>query len=360
LEEVSVGAAKRIRMADVAEAAGVSVSTVSHVLNATRFVAEETRIRVEQAAIGLGYAMRLRREAPTGPTIGLALTGASNPYLAELILGVESEARRAGYAMLFCDTHDEADTERDAVALLQSRRVDGIVLAPTRGWERLTLPLLHRHNTPFVLVDRFAEVPCDQVGTDSEAAACRLVEHLIKIGHSRIGMLVGLPGLSTSVERVRGYQRAHRTLGLALHPELMVDGDSSVPGGRRAALRLLRREPRPTALFAANNAMTIGALLALREENLAVGRDIALVAFDDLEWAEAMSPPLTAAAQPFHAIGARAVQLLTRRLDDPLASREIVRLPASLEHRHSCGCGVPLTGSDSSSAWRARSRPARS
>ena len=85
-----------------------------------------------------------------------------------------------------------------------------------------------------------------------------------------------------------------------------------------------------------------------------------LVAFDDLEWAEAMSPPLTAAAQPFHAIGARAVQLLTRRLDDPLASREIVRLPASLEHRHSCGCGVPLTGSDPSSAWRARSRPARS
>jgi len=340
---VSVDAAKRVRMADVAAVAGVSVSTVSHVLNATRFVAEETRNRVEQAAGSLGYAIRHRRDAPTGPTIGLALTGASNPYLAELILGVESEARRAGYAMLFCDTHDEADTERDAVALLQSRRVDGIVLAPSQGWERLTLPLLRRHNTPFVLVDRFAEVACDQVGTDSEAAAARLVKHLLKLGHRRIGMLVGLSGLSTSNERVRGYQRAHRALGLDPHPELMVDGDSSVPGGRRAALQLLRLQPPPTALFAANNAMTIGALLAVREENLVVGRDIALVAFDDLEWAQALSPPLTAAAQPFHAIGARAVRLLARRLDDPLASREIVRLPASLEHRHSCGCGVPVS-----------------
>ncbi|HEY0573874.1 MAG TPA: LacI family DNA-binding transcriptional regulator [Pseudonocardia sp.] len=336
-----MSAAKRVRMADVAELAGVSVSTVSHVLNATRFVAEETRSRVEQAAASLGYAIRQHRDAATGPTIGLALTGASNPYLAELILGVESEARRAGYAMLFCDTHDEADTERDAVALLQSRQVDGVVLAPTWGWERLTLPLLRKHNTPFVLVDRFTEVPCDQVGTDSEAAACRLVEHLIKLGHTRVGMVVGLAGLSTSAERVRGYRRAHRVCGLAVQPELLVDGESSVTGGRRAALRLLRGARPPTALFAANNAMTIGTLLALREENLLAGRDIALVSFDDLEWAEAMTPPLTAAAQPLHAIGARAVQLLARRLADPLASSEIVRLPASLEHRHSCGCGVP-------------------
>lgn len=324
-------------MADVAELADVSVSTVSHVLNGTRFVAEETRTRVEQAATSLGYLIRHRRESPVGPTMGLAITGASNPYLSELILGVESEAQRAGYAMLICDTHDDPKTERDAVALLLSRRVDGIVLAPTEGWDQLTLPLLRRQHTPYVLVDRFAEVPCDQVGTDSQTAASQLVEHLIKQRHTRIGMLVGLPGLSTSVERLRGYRKAHQAAGVPVRPELLRDGESSVDGGRRATLQLLR-QGEMTALFSANNAMTIGALLALREEGVVVGRDLALVSFDDLEWGEAMTPPLTAAAQPFHAMGARAVQLLARRLADPLAPREIVRLPASIEHRHSCGC----------------------
>jgi LacI family transcriptional regulator len=324
-------------MADVARIAGVSVSTVSHVLNGTRFVAEQTRTEVERAAASLGYTVRGRVDGGAGPTIGLALTGASNPYLSELILGVESEARRAGYAMLFCDTHDEPETERDAVTLLQSRRVDGIVLAPTPDWEQLTLPVLRRQHTPFVLVDRFSEAPCDQVGTESEMAACRLVDHLIGLGHTRIGMVVGLPGLSTSVERLNGYRRAHRLRNLAVRPELLADGESSVVGGRRATLRLLRRS-RPTALFTANNAMTTGALLALHEQRVAIGRDLALVAFDDMEWAEAMTPPLTAAAQPFHAMGARAVRLLTRRLGDPLASREIIRLPASIEHRRSCGC----------------------
>ncbi len=328
-------------MADVAELADVSVSTVSHVLNGTRFVAEETRTRVEQAATSLGYLIRNRRESPVGPTLGLALTGASNPYLSELILGVESEARRAGYAMLFCDTHDDARTERDAIALLLSRRVDGIILAPTEAWQQHTLPLLRRQHTPYVLVDRFAEAPCDQVGTDSESAASQLVEHLLKHRHTRIGMLVGLRGLSTSVERLRGYRRAHQTAGVPIRPELLRDGESSVAGGRRATLQLLRQGGM-TALFSANNAMTIGALLALREEGIVVGKDLALVAFDDLEWGEAMTPPLTAAAQPFHAMGARAVQLLSRRLADPLASREIVRLPASLEHRRSCGCEQPV------------------
>lgn len=331
-----MSAAKRIRMADVAELAQVSVSTVSHVLNGTRFVADETRTRVEQAAVSLGYSMR-KRDSTVGPTIGLALTGASNPYLAELILGVESEAQRAGYAMLFCDTHDHPVTERDAVALLLSRRVDGIVLAATEAWDEYTLPLLRRQRVPYVLVDRFSEAECDQVGTDSETAACQLVEHLIKQRHTHIGMLVGLRGLSTSAERLRGYRRAHQVAGLAIRSELLRDGESTVAGGRRAALALLRNK-KMTAMFSANNAMTIGALLAIREAGRVVGRDVSLVAFDDLEWGEAMDPPLTAAAQPFHAIGAKAVQLLVRRLADPLVSREIVRLPASIEHRRSCGC----------------------
>lgn len=332
-----MSAAKRVRMADVAKLADVSVSTVSHVLNSTRFVTEDTRTRVEDAAVTLGYLLR-RRESPAGPTIGLAVTGASNPYLAELILGVESEARRAGYAMLFCDTHDQPKAERDAVSLLLSRRVDGVILAPTDGSDQLTLPLLNRQNVPHVMIDRFrSDAGCDQVGTDSETAACQLVDHLIKRGHTRIGMLVGLRGLSTSAERLQGYRKAHRAGGVPVRAELLREGDSSVSGGRRATLQLLR-QGQLTALFSSNNAMTIGALLALREEGIEAGKDLALVSFDDMEWSEVLSSPLTAAAQPFHAIGARAVQLLVRRLADPLSARKIVRLPASIEHRTSCGC----------------------
>jgi LacI family transcriptional regulator len=325
-------------MADVAELADVSVSTVSHVLNGTRFVAAETRQRVERAATTLGYLVR-KCDAVVGPSIGVALTGASNPYLAELVLGIETEARRAGFAVLFCDTHDRPDDERDAIGLLLSRRVDGIVIAPTEGWEQVSLPLVRRHRTPYVLVDRFCTAEGDQVGADSETAAAQLVQHLIGHGHTRIGMLVGRRGLSTSTERLHGYRRAHRAAGLEVTSDLLRDGDSTVAGGRRATLALLRRGGM-TALFSANNAMTIGALLAFREQGLTVGRDLALVAFDDLELGEAMEPPLTVAAQPLHAIGARAVQLLTRRLTDPLAPRKVLRLPVSIEQRRSCGCGI--------------------
>jgi LacI family transcriptional regulator len=326
-------------MVDVAELAGVSISTVSHVLNGTRFVKAETRERVRHALDSLDYAP----PAPvvskrSGRALGLAITGASNPYFGDLIAGVESEASRAGFALLLCDTHDDAQLEATAVAALLAHNVEAVVLAPTPGWQDVTLPVLRKHQTPFVLVDRMSDVRCDQIGTENESVATALVEHLIDIGHRRIGMLSGLAGLSTTNERQLGYLEAHRAAGLTVDRNLVIAAHSTLAGGRAGVQSLLRLPDPPTAIFSANNAMTIGALIALKESRHRIPDDVALVTFDDFEWASAMSPALTAAAQPFHAMGARAVQLLMRRLADPFAPRRIERLPAEIEHRESCGC----------------------
>ena len=327
------------RLADVAALAGVSITTVSHVVNGTRYVAPDTRERVRHALEALRYeppAPMVNKRA--GRTIGLATTGASNPYVGELIQGVASEASRAGFALLLCDTYDDPQGEASAVATLLAHHVEAVVLAPTAGWETETLPLLRKHDTPFVLVDRMSEVRCDQVGTENEAVSVALVEHLLELGHRRVGMITGLSGLSTTGERLRGYLRAHEVLGHPVDKQLIVGGLSTVSGGRAAVSTMLRLRQPPTAIFSGNNAMTIGALLALKQARLRIPDQMALVTFDDFEWASAISPALTAAAQPFHAVGAQAVQLLQRRLADPFAPRRIVRLPAEIEHRESCGC----------------------
>ena len=149
---------------------------------------------------------------------------------------------------------------------------------------------MRKHNTPFVLVDRMSEVRCDQVGTENEAVSVALVEHLLELGHRRVGMLTGLAGLSTTGERVHGYLRAHEALGHPVDKQLIVPGLSTVAGGRSAVNTLLRLRQRPTAIFSGNNAMTIGALLALKQARLSIPDEMALVTFDDFEWAERHLP----------------------------------------------------------------------
>ncbi|MDT7672835.1 MAG: LacI family transcriptional regulator [Pseudonocardiales bacterium] len=328
-------------MSEVADAAGCSTTTVSHVLNGTRTVAAETRRRVEQAVSQLGYHRRITRpgHAPRNLTaVGLTLSGLSNPYFSDLVQGVERELARAGRVLVLADTHDDPETERRAVASLLKHRIEALVMAPTAGWTRRTWPLLRERRVPFVLVDRIVDADVDQVGVENEPGACVLVEHLLSLGHRRVGMIAGLPGLSTTVEREIGYRRAHQRRRVEVDPSLIVCGDSSLDGGRRAALRLLDRADPPTALFSGNNAMTVGALTALEDRDVAVPGDMAVVAFDDFEFSPLVRPRLTAAAQPCHAMGARAVQLLLRRLTSPGLPAQTVRIPASIEHRDSCGC----------------------
>jgi LacI family transcriptional regulator len=331
-----------VTMTEVAHAAGVSVSTVSHVVNGTRLVAPQTRERVQHAMRILGYEHHPTARslaAGSNQTIGLAITAASNPYWVELIQGIDGEATRAGLNLLIVDTRDDARHEATAVANLIAHHIEGLVIAPAVGWRDVTLPLLRDHPIPYVVVDRIdPELRVDQVGVENEASTAAVIDHLIGLGHSRIGMLTGIEGLSTSSERLRGYHVAHRRAGLAVDPALVVDGLSTSDGGRKGAWELLELRKPPTAVFAANNNMTIGALAAFRAAGVKVPRDLAVAAFDDFAWADLFSPGLTTVAQPSAAIGARAVQLLLRRMNDPGAPPQTSRLPAEVMHRESCGC----------------------
>jgi LacI family transcriptional regulator len=330
-----------VTMADVARVAGVSTSTVSHVINQTRRVRSQTRDEVLAAIHRTGYTHNtIARALVTASTtsIGLAISVLSNPYFGELVHAIEAEASNAGYTLLLGDTHDEAEQELRIVRALQARRVDGLVLAPSPGAAAGTLAQLAAQNIPVVLIDRLTAAEFDQVGTENEAPTAHLVAHLASHGHERIAMVSGLAGLSTTAERTAGYRRGLAESRLDYDPALVVDGGSRSDLAQVAVRTLLALPKPPTALVVGNNAMTIGAMRALREAGLAVPRDMALAAFDDFEWADLFSPRLTTVAQPCLEIGAHAVRLLLGRLADPTLPPRTVRLEPSFMCRESCGC----------------------
>ncbi|MET8769606.1 LacI family DNA-binding transcriptional regulator [Streptomyces sp. NPDC004658] len=349
-------------MADVARSAGVSVATVSHVLNGTRPVLPHTRQAVLDAVDALGYTPNtLARSLVTSRTrsIGLAVSAISNPYFTEILQGVEAAALEAGYSLLIADPHDDPRHECKVVQLLHERRVDGMIVAPSADPSDL-VGYLRRHAVPTVFLDRLIDARAtedvgpgdgadggasspstprfDQVCAESAAPTALLVAHLAGLGHRRIALVAGLPGLSTTSERVRGYREGLAAAGLAYDGRLLVSGNSESAGAERATADLLALSDPPTALVTANNAMTIGALRALRRHGRSVPDDLALCCFDDFAWADLFSPRLTAIAQPSRELGAQAVRVLLDRLAEPDRPARTVRLPCTFVHRTSCGC----------------------
>ncbi|NUT27140.1 MAG: LacI family DNA-binding transcriptional regulator [Streptomyces sp.] len=333
-------------MADVARSAGVSVATVSHVLNGTRPVLPHTRQAVLDAVDELGYTPNtLARSLVTSRTrsIGLAVSAISNPYFTEILQGVEAAALEHGYSLLIADPHDDPAHERKVVQLLHERRVDGMIVAPSAD-PRDLIAYLGRHDVPTVLLDRVVDTSTDgsprfdQVCADSAEPVARLVTHLAGLGHRRIALVAGLPGLSTTGERLAGYRDGLAAAGLAHDDHLVVHGDSESAGAEQVTAALLGLAAPPTALVTANNTMTIGALRALRDRGMSVPDDIALCCFDDFAWADLFSPRLTAIAQPSRDIGAQAVRVLLDRLAAPDRPARTVRLPCTFVHRTSCGC----------------------
>ncbi|MFF4831056.1 LacI family DNA-binding transcriptional regulator [Streptomyces sp. NPDC001315] len=346
-------------MADVARSAGVSVATVSHVLNDTRPVLPHTRQAVLDAIDELGYTPNtLARSLVTSRTrsIGLAVSAISNPYFTEIFQGVETGALEHGYSLLIADPHDDPEHERKVVQLLHERRVDGMIVAPSAKPGEL-VAYLTRHHVPTVFLDRVVDVPADgaprfdQVCAENTGPVTRLVTHLAGLGHRRIALVAGPPGLGTTSERIAGYRHGLATAGLPHDERLVAHGGSTTEAAERATATLLSLAAPPTALVTANNAMTIGALRALRERGLSVPEDIALCCFDDFAWADLFSPRLTAIAQPSKDIGAQAVRVLLERLAAPDRPARTVRLPCTFVHRTSCGCAEhpkqPEKGTDS-------------
>jgi LacI family transcriptional regulator len=247
--------------------------------------------------------------------------------------------------LLLGDTREDPEHELRIVHTLAERQVDGLLLAPSVGALEHALPYLEQAGTPVVLLDRFLDVALDQVGCDNEQPTARLVEHLADLGHRRIAMVIGIPGLSTTEERVRGYKLALERAEIAFDPALIAEGGSQRDQACAAMHALLALPEPPTAVVSGNNFMTIGLLRAISERGLTVPDDLALVGFDDFEWADLLHPRLTVIRQPTTALGTRAVELLLSRLKDRARPVRTERLEATFVHRDSCGCTKNSRGS---------------
>jgi LacI family transcriptional regulator len=318
--------------------------TVSRVINNHARVAPATRLRVEQAIRDLGYVPNaLARGLLTGRThtIGVIVSGISNPFFTEIITGVEQVAQRNGYTVLLGNSNGSVEREWQYINIMLQNRVDGLLIAPAGQGSRATLEFLARQGTKFVLIDRTVDnVIADSIEGDNIAGARQLTEHLLGLGHRRIALVNGPHDVSTAHGRLLGYQAALRAYGVELDPAMIVESDYTRTGGRRSThqLLLLPAERRPTAIFAGNNFLAIGIIEALREARMEVPRDMALVCFDDIELAAALHPFLTVVAQPARTFGTIATQFLLDRLAsaEALPPRTVI-LPPRLIVRASCG-----------------------
>jgi len=330
-----------VKMADVAAAAGVSITTVSHALNNTRPVSDELRARVQHAVRETGYTPNsVARALVTQSTmlIGVVMSFLSNPFFAPLVTQIDRTARRRGYTVLLTENHENAADEATQVRVMLDRRVDGIIIAPASKHLEKVINQLVKSGTPTVLVDRLSEGEFDEVGADNVGPTAELIEHLVRHGHDRIGFISGRSGLSTTTERLAGYKLGLERAGLEYDKRLVRTGSSQIGPARKAVKALLTGPNPPTALFSANNAMTVGMLRGLRDLKIRVPEDIAVGAFDDFEWADLMSPRLTTVAQPIPEIGSLATKLLLRRIDGYSGPTERHAIPSIVRRRESCGC----------------------
>jgi LacI family transcriptional regulator len=314
------------------------------VINSPGTVSAGTRERVEEAIEELGYvpnrvarSLRLKRTH----TLALVVTDITNPFWTTVARGVEDAAQGAGFNVILCNTDESEAKQQRYLDVLLQKRVDGILLVPA-GTSTELGDWIRKQSTPMVVLDR--RIRCAQVDVvygDSEGGAYQLIRHLLSLGHRRIAVLSGPKDISTAEDRVTGYRKALIEAGLGVRADWVRYGEFNQESGYEMAQQVLATVPRPTALFAANNFIAIGALRALRQAGLRVPEDLSVVAFDDLTSELVIEPFLTVADQPAYEMGRRATELLLARLSGSATNgyREIV-LPTQLAVRRSSSpCG---------------------
>ncbi len=316
------GAAREVRsratMKDVARHAGVSVKTVSRVVNGEAGVVAELGNRVRASIAELNYqpnlgARSLRRLDRRSSTIAVLLEDLSNPYSARVLRAIEEVARVRGVSVLAASLEENPERERQLVVAMSRHRVDGVVIAPASGDQRYLVDEQHL-GVPFVFVDRAPRrVTADAVIVDSLAGTRDAVDHLIAHGHSRIAFIGDLTRIPTAVDRLSGYREALASAAVAVDEALVATDVRSVEEARETAIDMLGADEPPTAFFAGRNLLTMGVVYALRDRGLS--RTVALIGFDDFELADVLDPPVSVVAQDLEVIGARAAALLFERID---------------------------------------------
>jgi LacI family transcriptional regulator len=326
---------------DVAQRAGVSTTTASRVISGSGYASPAARAKVEQAVAELGYvpnAVARHLRSSRTKTIALVVSDITNPFFTTIARGVEDAALPRGYAVMFANTDESSSKEIDYLRMLVERQIDGLLLVPS-GNSPEAFEILGAAKMPTVVLDRRVTIrQLDEVRCDSEDGGYQLVRHLLELGHRRIAVITGPRDISTSADRVAGYERALREAGLPVSPELVAYDTYSVEAGRRQVAHVLALEPPPTAIVATNNFLAIGALNGLHAAGLRIPEDISLVAYDDLpsEWHEDRF--FTVLSQPAYELGRRATELLLDRLDGSAGPvRRVIVLPGELVVGRSSG-----------------------
>jgi len=320
---------------DVAKIAGVSSTTVSHVINNTRFVSEDVRNRVLQAMKELGYkrnylARSLRRGKTS--TIGMIMPDSSNPFFAEIAHDIEDYAFRRGYSVILCNTEGDPEKELFYIDLLYQKQVDGMIFIAA-GENEKSIKFIIDNDIDVVIIDR--ELYSDdhtqfpKVLVDNESGGYLATKHLIDIGHRRIVCICGPSFLTPSAERESGYQRALKEADIPFDESLIIRGEFHTETGYHAFKQLQSISPAPTAVFASNDLIAIGLIYAAQENGIRVPDDLSVVGFDDIKLASYISPSITTIRQPINAIAQNAMDNLLNILNNKEVTFEI-RLPVEL------------------------------
>jgi LacI family transcriptional regulator len=333
--------ARRITLLDVAADAGLSRATCSLVMRGSPLVAAQTRERVHASMKKLGYvyhrgAASLRTQR--SHTAGLVLTDITNPFYAELTLGIESELDAAGYVLILGNTGDKRPRQDRLLGTLHENAADGVLLCPSEGTPLETLNMLRRWQLPVVLLLRYLpDDSCDYVGADNVLGARQATDHLIEHGYRRIAFIGGPANSSARRDRHLGYCQSLEKHGIDPSGMPNLPGPPTRAFGYQAMARLATVEKQPIAILCYNDVVAFGAILALQAAGLSAGKAHAVIGFDDVAEASLWHPALTTVSTSPRSLGATAARLLIERIADPSGERRQVILPPRLVIRDSCG-----------------------
>lgn len=326
---------------DVAKKAGVSIATVSRVLNNSELVSEKTKQKVKMAIEELNYTPNIIASALTKKstlTIGLLIPDISNPFYSELSRGVEDACNDFGFNTVICNTDYCIQKETAYINLLRQKSVDGFIIT-TAHYNDENVINLATDNVPLVLLDRNIEksdgYDIDVVCSDNVTSGYLATNHLIQLGHKSIACFLGPPQIEVNIERARGYVKAIKEACLKIVPELVAYGDFKLDFGYKKTLELLNRGLRPTAFFAANDLIALGIIRALKSVGFSVPADISVVGCDNTILAELTDPQLTTINQPIREMGYCATEILIKKLKGERSKSEKIIFNTELVVRKS-------------------------
>jgi DNA-binding LacI/PurR family transcriptional regulator len=314
---------------DVAREAGVSIATVSKVINNTGRISDKTRKKVLKIMEELDYQPSVVASALTGKrtyTIGLLIPDLANPFFAEIARSVEDRGQELGFSVVMCSTDYNSDKEAKYISLLKQKSVDGIILASGFKNDKILKELI-KEKLPIALISQ--DIPglaVDSVTVDDFLGGYQVTEHLLALGHQKIAVIA--EDTRSSKERIRGYQEALKDAGFTCDERLIFVSASTVEESKRLAAQLIGLGERPTAVFACNDLLAIGTIQAARENGLILPDDLSVVGFDNTLLATIVDPPLTTVNQPIHEMGRQVVDLLMQKIEgEKNMKQKVVLLP---------------------------------